>query len=165
MSIRPSTPVTKILTIFSSFALGALLLAGCSSAPAEGAAAEATPSLKEAAATLGTFENTREEYMRKMSSCLDDHGAQGDSVSQQIKDAADAACAEEVGAEPQPTAEDSAAMRVYNGELRSCIIAKGHKVPDLQADGQWDNEAMSKLLKTDATLNQDSGTCFDEMSQ
>ncbi|PPI66583.1 hypothetical protein C5E12_14110 [Rathayibacter rathayi] len=165
MSTRPSTPVTKILMISSSFALGALLLAGCSSAPTDGAAAEATPSLKEAIATFGTFQSGQEEYLKKLTSCLGDHGAQGDSVSQDVKDAADAACAEEIGKEPQPTAKESAAIRVYNSEIRSCIIAKGHKVPDLQADGQWDAEAMTKLMKTDTTLNQDAGACYEELAQ
>ncbi|AZZ56668.1 hypothetical protein [Rathayibacter iranicus] len=157
----------KIALLSSSVALGALLLSGCSAASTDGATTEPM-SVKDAIATMGTIEQAQIEYDGKFSSCLENRGAESadkGSMSADKRDAAQSACAEEVGDLPQPSEQQTVAMRTWAKALHSCLAEKGHKLPDLKADGQWDNGAMKTLQKTDTALNSDSEKCFTELSK
>lgn len=165
-TLNKTTVTKKIALMSASFALGALLLSGCSAASTDGAAPEATMSVKDALASIATFKQQSDEYEKKISDCLSTKGVK--NVNQATSDeltAARSACTNELGDGPALTAEQTAAEGVLNRELRSCLVNKGHKVPDLTADGNWDNDAMSALSKTDTSLKSDAGSCTEEISQ
>ncbi|MHC2186587.1 hypothetical protein [Rathayibacter agropyri] len=165
MTSNSTTLTKKIALLSGSVVLGALLLSGCSAASTDGATAEPTMSVKDAIAAMGTIDQDQIEYDGKFSSCLEGRGGRQDSPSADKKDADEAACAQEVGDLPQPSEKQKVALRTWTKALHSCLAQKGHKIPDLKADGQWDNGAMKALQKTDTTLNSDSETCFNELAE
>lgn len=166
MILDKTTLTKKIALISTSFALGALLLSGCSAASTDGAAPEATMSVKDAQSAVATFSQQSKEYEKKFSDCLGSKGVKnaGDEPADTVE-AARSACASEVGEPPAPTAEQTAANVVLTRKAQACLVDKGHKLPDLKADGNWDNDAMSALSKTDTTLMSDYRSCADEISQ
>lgn len=168
MTSNSTTLTKKIALLSGSVVLGALLLSGCSAASTDGATAEPTMSVKDAIATMGTIDQEQIEYDGKFNSCLEGRGTSGagqGSQSADKQDADEAACAQEVGDLPQPSEKQKVALRTWTKALHSCLAQKGHKIPDLKADGQWDNGAMKALQKTDTTLNSDSETCFNELAE
>lgn len=165
MTSNSTTLTKKIALLSGSVVLGVLLLSGCSAASTDGATAEPTMSVKDAIATMGTIDQEQIEYDGKFSSCLEGRGGRQDSPSADKKDADEAACAQEVGDLPQPSEKQKVALRTWTKALHSCLAQKGHKIPDLKADGQWDNDAMKALQKTDTTLNSDSQACFNELAE
>lgn len=166
MTLDITTLTKKIALISMSFVLGALLLSGCSSASSDAAVPDTTMSVKDAQAAIATFNQQSKEYDKKVSDCLASKGVtdRDDEPSDKVT-AAESACAGELGEAPAPTAEQTAANGVLTRAVQSCLVDKGHKVPDVKADGSWDNDAMSKLSKTDTTLMPDAESCFGEISQ
>lgn len=170
-----TTVKKKIALIVGSIAVGAGLLSGCSSASAEGEAPEEM-TVADASVIVSSYEQQQMEYQEKFSACLGKHGVSssgdgalppdpGDAlVPADADDDAVSACTGEVGQEPAPTAEETTALRTWNGALTSCLTNKGHTMPDLQADGGWNKPAMAELLKTDSTLDSDTEACFTEIS-
>lgn len=174
MTSDTTTLAKKIALLSSSFALGAFLLSGCSAASTDGATAEATMAPKDAFQIAGKFSDEDSLYRQKLEACLEDHGVKSDrgatssrdsTASSDVKDSAQSACDDEVGEAPKPTAEQTAARRSFNLALSSCLTDKGHKVPDLKADGQWDDDEMNRLTKSDSTLNPDAMACFKDLAE
>lgn len=171
-----TTLTKKIALIVGSITVGACFLSGCSATSTDGEDAD-VPTVADAAATVSSYEQQQMEYQEKFSACLGKRGVTsagdgalppdpGDAlVPADADDPAVSACTDEVGQEPAPTAEETAALRTWNGALTSCLTNKGHKMPDLQADGGWNKPAMTELLKTDSTLDSDTEACFTEISE
>lgn len=166
MTSTVTTLTKKIALLSSSVALATLLLSGCSAGATDGPTAEPTMSLEDSRAVASTYSQQKDEYRTKLSDCLGKKGVKNpDEVSGDTKDAAHSACVDEIGDPPAPTAEQAAALATMSRALRSCLQDKGHKVPDLKADGQWDDSEMDKLSKSDATLNSDAMACFKTLSE
>lgn len=166
----------KIALIVGSITVGVCLLSGCSAASTEGETAEVM-TVADAAATVSSYEQRQMEYQDKFTACLGKRGVNsaGDgalppdpgetAIPADADPAAVSACTDEVGQEPAPTAEETSAQRMWNNALTSCLTEKGHKMPDLEADGGWDKPVMTDLLKTDSTLESDTEACFTEISE
>lgn len=123
-------------------------------------------SLADARAAASTYIQQKDEYKTKLSDCLSKKGVtESDDASADTNDAAHSACVDEIGDPPAPTAEQAAALATMSRALTSCLKDKGHKVPDLKADGQWDDDEMKRLSKTDTTLNSDAMACFKSLSE
>lgn len=166
MTSTVTTLTKKIALLSSSVALATLLLSGCSAGATDGPTAEPTLSLEDSRAVASTYSQQNDEYTTKLSDCVGKKGVKKpDEMSGDNKDAAYSACADEIGDPPVPTAEQAAALATMSRALSSCLKDKGHKVPDLKADGQWDENEMNRLSKSDTTLNSDGMACFKTLSE
>ncbi|PPI73783.1 hypothetical protein C5E01_02020 [Rathayibacter iranicus] len=174
MTTRKVALMRRIAIVSGPLALGAFLLSGCSDAPSEEVTSETT-TLAEAASTADQYEQKRLDYQDKISACLSKRGVSSlngatlpdGSDEQETTPAnreAESACTDEVGEEPAPTAEETAALRTWNNSLFSCLSDKGHTMPALQANGEWNETAMTELLKTDDTLDSDTDACMTDLS-
>ncbi|AZZ56670.1 hypothetical protein [Rathayibacter iranicus] len=166
MTSTITTLTKKIVLLSSSVALGTLLLSGCSAGATDGPTAEPTMSIEDSRSVALTYTRQKDEYKTKLSDCLGKKGVtESDNASADASDAAHSACVDEIGDPPVPTAEQAAGLATMSRALTSCLKDKGHKVPDLKADGQWDDGEMDRLSKSDTTLNSDAMACFKTLSE
>lgn len=172
--MRTSVLIPKIAATAGALVLGTLLLSGCSAdspdsadqttssdegAPATGSTP--TGAFKDQLAAMDSFENQKADYEKKLDACLAAHGATATS-SQSDRDAANSACIDEVGEEPQPSAEQAAATRIVNQVVLDCVRGKGHKLPDLDPSGKFSQD-MDDYIAKDATIDKDGKACSEEL--
>ncbi|PPH24650.1 hypothetical protein [Rathayibacter toxicus] len=174
MTLRITALPLRIVALSSTFLVGSFVLSGCSSDPntptadvAEASSVSSSSPLHDQYVIMNAFESQKMEYQQKFDTCLGGK-MNGDSPDQKISDsqreAAKAACAAEVGEEPQPTPEQVSARRTVFQGLIDCVKGKGHKMPDLDPSGNLpSDEIMNEYSKNDPTLEKDAKACIADL--